>query len=252
MMKQPLDHHSESSEPADSPEQTAAPAATGLPKWRLSLLGFNVLLMIAGFVWVSVDAKVGQLQPYEFPETVELPDATLSGSERIKPVKKPEYEGSSYAAGRHYTYRYQGQPLDIEIRYVLDTVGGVDKFTREHPQIEAIEATEGLSGQVRFLDDVGNYAFLTYADTAYISACINPRGKTTATVAQYQRNQELYDTVLGRLGVWLLGRERWRDDRCLWTFMYTDITDDPEDAIATLEAAWQDWAHHWQDNFPPL
>ncbi|NEO85867.1 MAG: cyanoexosortase A system-associated protein [Spirulina sp. SIO3F2] len=236
--------------PDSAPQAAVTPPAS--PRWRWGILVVNALLLGIGVAWVTIDPKVGRLQSYEFPEAIELETAAFKSSDRLKPVEKPEYEGSSYIAGRHYQYRDRNQPLDIEIRYVIDTEGGVDKFTREHEQIEGFEKSEDLIAQIKRTPETGHYALLQYQDRTYISACINPRGKTTASHSQYLVNQQLYDTVIERVGVWLLGRQRWRDDRCLWTIMYTPTGDDAEVSEDRLEAAWAEWVDHWQANFPAL
>ncbi|MEM8640312.1 MAG: cyanoexosortase A system-associated protein [Cyanobacteria bacterium P01_G01_bin.54] len=236
---------------ADEPE-LALPSQTRSP-WRWPILFVNVILLGTCVGWVALDPKVGRLQVYEFPEQVALDSAQHQDSDRLKPVKKPEYEGSSYPAGQHYQYRVAGRPLDVEIRYVIKTQGGVDKFTREHPHFaDAEEQNAEVVAQLRFDRETGHYALLNYNERTYLSACINPRGKTTASSEQYVQNQDLYDTVLGRTGTWLLGRERWRDNRCLWTLMYTPTGANSQQSQARLEALWEEWAPYWQTNFPPL
>ena len=219
---------------------------------RLGILAANVLLLVGVTAAVFLNPNVGNLQDYEFPETLNLRGWKLEGSEALDPVEKPEYEGSSYRAGRHYRYRQGGIPLDIEIRYVTETLGGVDLFTREHERFTAKADEEEITARIRQRAESGHFAEITYGGYAYISTCINPRGLSSATPEQFARNQELYDTVLERVIPWFLGRERWQDDRCLWTLMYKPLGDDPEGAQSRLESAWQDWFQLWQGNFPPL
>lgn len=236
----------------DAPQSSPASPPSPTAKWRLPLLVFNTILLGACTVWVATDPKVGKLQPYEFPEEVTLDGADFRESEPLNPVEKPEYEGSSYISGHHYQYRDRDQPVDIEVRYVIDTFGGVDKFTREHPHFAESERTTEIIAQIKLVSETGHYALIPHEDRMYISACINPRGNTTGTTEQYATNQVLYDTVLERVGSWMFGRDRWRDDRCLWTIMYSPIGDDPEQTTEQLEAHWEDWAEHWQANFPPI
>ncbi|MGB0564438.1 MAG: cyanoexosortase A system-associated protein [Spirulinaceae cyanobacterium] len=239
------------SETGDVPRAT--PDEQPRSPWRWPVLFVNVILVGTCVGWVALDPKVGRLQEYEFPETVELEAAQQRESDRLKPVQKPEYEGSSYPAGRHYQYRMEGEPLDIEMRYVIETRGEVDKFTREHEHFAEAEGGDAeVLAQIRFDRTTGHYALVDYNDQTYLSACINPRGKATASSEQYFQNQDLYDTVLGRVGGWMFGRERWRDDRCLWTLIYTPTGSDPQDSEARLEAVWNEWAPYWQANFPPL
>jgi cyanosortase A-associated protein len=215
-------------------------------------LALNVLIVVGVAVRVFTDPRVGNLQAYEFPETIEIEGWNFTDSESIKPVEKPEYEGSSYRAGRHYRYRQGRTPLDVEIRYVTETLGGVDLFTREHERFQGKADGEEIVALIRQSPETGAFAQLIYDDYAYISTCINPRGLSTVSPDQFQRNQELYDTVMGRVIPWLLGRDRWRDDRCLWTLMYIPLGDDPDQTQDQLEAAWRDWFDTWEGQFPPL
>jgi cyanosortase A-associated protein len=215
-------------------------------------VALNVLIVAGVAVRVFSDPTVGNLQAYEFPETIEIEGWNFTESESIKPVEKPEYEGSSYRAGRHYRYRQGRTPLDVEIRYVTETLGGVDLFTREHERFMGKADGEEIVALIRQSPETGAFAQLTYDGYAYISTCINPRGLSTVSPEQFQRNQELYDTVMGRVIPWLLGRDRWRDDRCLWTLMYSPLGDDPDQTQDQLEAAWRDWFATWDGQFPPL
>lgn len=229
------------------------PASTDAPQpLRLGILAANVLLLVGVTAAVFLNPNVGNLREYEFPENFNLRGWKLEDSEALKPVEKPEYEGSSYRAGRHYRYRQGDIPLDIEVRYVTETLGGVDLFTREHERFTAKADAEEITARIRQRAESGHFAEITYGGYAYISTCINPRGLSSASPEQYERNQELYDTVLERVIPWFLGRERWRDDRCLWTLMYMPLGDDPQATHSRLESAWQDWFQLWQGNFPPL
>ncbi|WP_272147235.1 cyanoexosortase A system-associated protein [Spirulina subsalsa] len=228
-----------------------SPPTSATRLW-LPILALNVLIVVGVAVRVFTDPRVGNLQAYEFPETIEIEGWNFTDSESIKPVEKPEYEGSSYRAGRHYRYRQGRTPLDVEIRYVTETLGGVDLFTREHERFQGKADGEEIVALIRQSPETGAFAQLTYDDYAYISTCINPRGLSTVSPDQFQRNQELYDTVMGRVIPWLLGRDRWRDDRCLWTLMYMPLGDDPDQTQDQLEAAWRDWFDTWEGQFPPL
>lgn len=235
----------------DAAESARATPPTQSRLW-LPVIAVNVLIVAGVAIRVFSDPNVGNLQAYEFPETIEIEGWRLTDSEPIEPVEKPEYEGSSYRAGRHYRYRQGGTLLDVEIRYVTETLGGVDLFTREHERFIGKADGEAIVALIRQSPETGAFAQLTYDDYAYISTCINPRGLSTVSPEQFQRNQELYDTVMGRVIPWLLGRDRWRDDRCLWTLMYSPLGDDPDQTQDQLEAAWRDWFATWEGQFPPL
>ncbi|MDY6939199.1 MAG: cyanoexosortase A system-associated protein [Cyanobacteriota bacterium] len=213
-------------------------------------------LVLLGFVFARVlfDPLFGRRQPVDFPVTVPLTDWESIDSERLKAIAKGEEEyGSTVLGGRRYEYAREDlpQPLAIDLRYVVETSGEVDVFVRKYSSI-AFSSSQ-ISLQLAHQTGIGDYGFLLDGDRAYLTACINPRGNSTFNREQYRHNQDIYDAQLGRVPAWLFRREKWRDDRCLWTLMSMPLSEaDPEDAQRILERAWFDWYRWWSANFPAL
>jgi cyanosortase A-associated protein len=226
---------------------------------RLPLLAFN--LLTAGFVLGKslLDPRMGQLTPFEFSPDVPLTQWTPVESQRLKPLPEPDTDGSILQVGRTYQYRQNDRLLDIEMRYVLRTQGEVEKFIKDRRTKEnkkensQLDPNEKLEATVEYEPDVGSYVLLADKKRAYLSACINPRGESTFTQDQYKHNQDIYDTELSRLLPSLLGREKWRDDRCLWTYMSMPLDGStPQETYKLLEATWLEWKQWWQPQFPTL
>jgi cyanosortase A-associated protein len=226
---------------------------------RLPLLAFN--LLTAGFVLGKslLDPRVGQLTPFEFSPQVPLAKWQPVESKRLKPLPAPDTDGAILQVGRQYQYRQNDRLLDIEMRYVLRTKGEVNIFLKDRLEKEA-KKTETESKNNNKLDaasgykpDVGYYWLLADKERAYLTACINPRGESSFTREQYKHNQDIYDTDFSRLFPSFLGREKWRDDRCLWTYMSMPLAGSaPKETYKLLEEAWFEWNEWWQPQFPKL
>jgi cyanosortase A-associated protein len=226
---------------------------------RLLLLAFN--LLTAGFVLGKslLDPRVGQLTPFEFSPDVPLAQWQPVESKRLKPLPEPDIEGSMFKVGRQYQYRQRDRQLEIEMRYVIHTQGEVDKFIKdrlrkaEKNANQTINNSQKIEGMIGYKTGVGYYLLLADRERAYLSACINPRGESTVNREQYQYNQDIYDTVLSRLLPSIFGREKWRDDRCLWTYMSVPLArSTPNETYQLLEAVWLEWHQWWKPQFPKL
>ncbi|HIK50636.1 MAG TPA: cyanoexosortase A system-associated protein [Oscillatoriales cyanobacterium M59_W2019_021] len=226
---------------------------------RLPLLAFN--LLTTGFVLGKslIDPQVGQMASFEFEENVPLSQWQSVETKRLKPLPEPDTEGSILKVGRFYQYRQDDRVLDVKMRYVVRTRGEVQKFIQDQLKKDKEESNTDKKNEKKlqvkegYEPDVGHYILLSDTDRAYLSSCINPRGETTFSQDQYKHNQDIYDTEFSRIFPALLGREKWRDDRCLWTYMSMPLNGStPEEAYKVLEAAWWDWHEWWQPNFPKL
>ena len=158
--------------------------------------------------------------------------------------KPKEYITGDFIAGKNYRYQKDGQSLDIEMRYFADTNGNLKDFITSQ--------TGELSSALKEDGDRGSYSIYTHENKAYLNACINPRGKSTVTSDEFNRNLMAYDTRLSNIVPWLLSRAEFRDKRCLWTnlSMHLDNNISVDDTYNDLETAWFDWYDYWQANYP--
>ncbi len=219
-----------------------------MEKLRFSLLSLTFCGVF--FVWVKLilyptkgDSTV---TPFVFPTTVPLPAWQLLVS---SPLDHQTGKNPQFLSGRHYRYIQNGQPLDIEMRYLVDTDGEVEGLVRKYTFIPS-SFNKFLSVQ-RQHEGVGFYDLFVHQGRAYLSACINPRGDSTVTNDQFKHNQNIYDWQFNRLLPWLLSRAELRDKRCLWAKLSIPLKNSSQtDAYQTLETAWFPWVQWWRPRFP--
>ena len=220
---------------------------------RLPLLAINFTAAMLVLGKSIFEPTVATLTPFDFPPEVSLPQWRLVESQSLEVVNKDGEAGSTFLVGRHYQYLQNNYPLDIEMRYVVRTEGEVNKFIVDHPAIQSSPPEDELSGKVIHRQEIGSYLLFVHQERAYLSACINPRGESTVTKEQFRQNQDTYDTQVSRLLPVLLGREYWRDNRCLWTYMSLPLQDSSlEKTYPLLEQAWESWHEWWTRNFPKV
>ena len=185
-------------------------------------------------------------EDYTFTDTVTLSQWQLADTKplAVHQNKPTEYITGDFITGKNYRYQKEGQTLDIEMRYFADTNGNLKDFITSQ--------TGELSSVLKADGDRGSYSIYTHGDRAYLSACINPRGKSTVTSDEYNRNLMAYDTRLSNIVPWLLGRAEFRDKRCLWANLsiYLDNNISVDDTYNHLETSWFDWYDYWQANYP--
>lgn len=147
-------------------------------------------------------------------------------------------------SGRRYQYMHASVPLTIEMRYLNNTSGEVKDLVENYTFIPA-------SAKLRYQTGIGFYSVFTYQRKAYLSSCINPRGGSTVTQKQFNQNHRTYDIQVNRLLPWLLGQEKLKDKRCLWTHLSAPLTTgNSSETYQLLETAWFAWYQWWYPRFP--
>jgi cyanosortase A-associated protein len=187
---------------------------------------------------------------FVFPTEVPLPEWQFEGSTDLALPNKAVLQ-KRLIASRSYTYKQGKLPLSIEMRYTKDTSGNVlgfiGNFTAVSPS--AIAPSRRIE---RYRKGVGYYVLLNDQNRAYLTSCINPRGESTVTLPQFQRNRYYGDIQADRLILWLFKPITLRDFRCLWVHASVPAEDRSlNTAYATLESAWFAWQPWWQKRFPP-
>lgn len=204
----------------------------------LLLLVFLATLAVLGKVVVG--SEQGDTQAYQLPANPPLPNAKLQEAEIL-----PEVESSYYSqllAGRRYSYQLQDLPLTAAVYYVTGTAGDLSTFTQGYT---ALVARPTLQQTVQKNQSSGFYSLYQTDQQAFLTACIAPQGGSTVTRNQFVEgwNNHLY----------MLGREGYLDDRCLWTTLSIPLKNvSVQDAFQALEATWPAWYKWWKAKFPPL
>lgn len=196
-----------------------------------------------------------------FTPFVFIPDVPLPGWQQLSssplPVSlPPPTEDAATAnrqktlAGRQYHYVQSSRSLDIRMFYVVNTLGGfsmksaVKNYSSKNPLLSQPSVILRHGG-------AGFYNLFTAQQRAYLNACINPHGSSTATKLQFMLNRYLYDIRPGRILSWLLGEAPYIDKRCLWAHLSIPLNNSsPKNAYQILETAWFSWYQWWSPRFP--
>lgn len=214
--------------------------------------GKNFRLLLLGVTFSSVFLVLGKivLYPYASSRTVTSfvfpPAVPLSGWQSLpsNPLSDRSSKHPNYITGRQYQYTQKDLPLNVEMRYVVNTTGDVKDFLKTYTSIPS-------SPILRQQEGIGFYGLFAYQGKAYLSSCVNPRGGSTVTDKQFKQNRNTYDLQLERLLPWFLGQKNLKDNRCLWVHLSIPLRDSsPDSAYQLLESAWSSWYQWWYPRFP--
>ncbi|NEO99884.1 MAG: cyanoexosortase A system-associated protein [Symploca sp. SIO2E9] len=199
------------------------------------------VLLVLGKLIVAPNSNEYTAKPFVLPSEVPL---TQWQSLPSQSLFTPIVWQPNLMTSRNYQYQQKDLSLDIEMRYLVPTSGNVKTLLQTYTAIPA-------STEIRHQEEVGFYYLLVDEQRAYLSSCINPRGKTTVTPQQFTENGNRHDLRLNRLLPWLMGEVQLRDRRCLWTNLSIPVEDtSPSEAYQILEKAWFSWYQSWQPRFP--
>jgi cyanosortase A-associated protein len=177
-----------------------------------------------------------------FPKEVPLKLWQLSNSQPMQVVVEKYPNLLS-----HITYHYVKKDLNlnIDMRYLQNF------YPADVTLLKKNDDTKKSPNIVRYKDGVGYYGLGLDEQNAYLSACINPRGGSTFTHAQYRNNRYSKDINFERLLPVLQGQEALIDKRCLLVNLSIPLQNSsPENAYKVLEQAWFSWYQWWQPRFP--
>jgi len=204
---------------------------------------FSMILLAVGKIYLNPTPEKYSVNPSVLPEKVKLPGWELEKTEQL-PQQEIDAE-LSMAVGRSYLYTQSDQNVNIEMRYFYpETSANVEAYINRY-------ILESPSLEIRQQPGIGFYAVFSDEKTAYLSACINPRGESTVTMKQFFKNRYTNDLHLGRFGAILVSREAILDRRCLWATLSVPLENNqPETAYEILEKAWFSWYEQWEEMFP--
>ncbi|MEB3828724.1 cyanoexosortase A system-associated protein [Phormidium sp. CCY1219] len=200
-------------------------------------------IAVLGKLIFSPPIESAGFTPFVFPTAVPLADWQF---EESLPLEVNENE--SLISGGQYFYIQNNLPLEIQMRYVTNTGGNVEKLMQTHLDIEASAAKL----TIRHQEEIGFYGVSETGEQAYLASCINPRGGSTVSGEQFRKNRNAYDLQVDRLLPWLLGQQKLRDFRCMLTVLSIPLDkNSPENSYSILESVWVSWYRWWQPRFPP-
>lgn len=220
---------------------------------------YTAVLVILFFTVISATAKSiltskssnNPFQPYQFPQTIPLASWQLSKSEPLK-LDNQSSKYDETLAGRTYIYSQKSNFIGIEARYIVATLGDNPYLISQNTSI-ASETTLNKIIKYKYLPNIGFSSYFVYQGQAHLSSCINSRGGSTATGAQFSKNRRIHDLRLERLLPVLLGEESVQDRRCLWIYMSMPLKNlNDNQAHHILEQVWIQWFDWWKFNFPQI
>ncbi|HIK06665.1 MAG TPA: cyanoexosortase A system-associated protein [Trichormus sp. M33_DOE_039] len=213
-------------------------------KFRIQLLTltFGANLFVLGILILFPNLGQPKNKPLVFPEEVPLSQWRMISSQDVK-INKEKYP--ELLSQRNYQYLKDDINLNIEMRYLQNFYPADVTIPKNHSS-----ATKA-SNTVRYQEGIGYYGVGIYEQNAYLRSCINPRGGSTFTHAQYRQNRYSQDISFARLLPVLQGQEALLDKRCLLVYLSMPLKNSsPENAYQILEQAWVSWYQWWQPQFP--
>lgn len=210
----------------------------GQHRQMLLALTFAGVFFTLGRFSLNSTAGNRPVTAFAFPSVVPLPGWQLLESHPLAETSPPDsYE--VVLASQKYRYRQNNQQMEIQMRYVVGTLG---QFHGYYPKDDS-----SLLQQ----EGVGFHSLFVYQGRSHLSACINPRGGSTVTIAQFFANRYIYDLQLRRLIPWFLGKESLLDRRCLWAHLSTPLNQvSTKTTYLVLEKVWRSWYQWWSPRFP--
>jgi cyanosortase A-associated protein len=197
---------------------------------------------------------------FNFPDRVPLPDTPMLDS---KPLAAHTFSNGMVATGRSYRYPLttaatasdKPQAIAIEMRYMTDGVANRPTMDALLPVFTKIPSEALSTATMKEKPGLGFYSLFINDKTAYFGTCINPQGITTVTGDQFHANSNPNPLTSGiplqRFLPWLMGKQTFRDSRCLWTLLSTPIDPNQPDAtVKALETTGINWIRWWQMHFP--
>ena len=219
--------------------------------WQL----LRLPVLVATFSGVALTFGKVALMPTPASRVINLPrSVSLEGWQLLSSTAisledsdSTANERSSAVPGTLYRYRQGDRTLNIEMRYLVDDDSEVRNLMLKYGKKSAASAP----ATVQFQEETGFVSLSSDQSHLYLSSCINPRGSTTVTVAQFNQNRYAHDLRPDRVLPVLLGQQSLRDSRCLWAHMTLSLNKENLDsARQVLLDAWKEWVYWWQPRFP--
>jgi cyanosortase A-associated protein len=147
-------------------------------------------------------------------------------------------------SGQHYRYLRNGTPLNIEMRYFVNTYIHVPSILED----STLTSRKPIY-QVDEQSDRGEYALFSKDGMVHRSACITQYGGTSVSDRQLRQQQNTLPVLSKRFFPWFLGQAPLRDLRCMWVNLSIDaraVDEHPQ----WLDEVWSEWVQWWQNHYP--
>ena len=227
---------------AAPPKDASAPALLpAICTWGLCLV--SLAAIATPYLFPAPQREPRATEIFAYPPEITLPSWQLLETQGMTTGNQPP--------GWHY--RLQHRRLEPKMTAQILTVyqpysdGNVSRlvaaYTEAKPAMVYIHTLEH--------PETGYFGAFLFQDQAYLSACVNPRGRSTVTEQQFAGNRYRYNLQLWK---GLSGQGDWSDSRCLWTLLSTAIAPQSSPAeiaetFENLETAWVEWCQWWKHKF---
>ena len=215
--------------------------------WRnyLLLAQLAVVLLVLGKLIISPTKENRPITPFIFPQTIPLEPWQQLSSKPLndKLIPKSGYFAGENIGGHSYSYTWQNRSLEAKMRYLVNTNGDLKYYIKDY--------VGQLAPFLHEKEGVGVYSMYPYQDKVYLTACINPQGKTSINSDRFRHDGLRHTISLRRILIWLTTQHEIIDDRCLWAYLSIPLDNSPpEDIYPLLESAWFDWHQWWTQHYP--
>lgn len=105
---------------------------------------------------------------------------------------------------------------------------------------------------IRRTREIGEYGVFADERSAYLTACIPPKGLTTITASQFEINRIQQVVNPQRALTNIFDYSSLTDSRCLWVILSTPLNSGSLETASfrTLQSAWFELNLQWQPTFP--
>ncbi|MEH2364420.1 cyanoexosortase A system-associated protein [Nostoc sp.] len=214
--------------------------ATVEPKRRLFLTTTWLSIILTSIYLIATKRP---LTTSTFPENIALNSWQQIKVKSWSKQKSDTQIIAEFESGKDYSYTKNNLPLELQMRYVINTRGELNPFLQQSSK----NLVKDSQKNIRYVKGIGYYELYSDSKQAYLTACINPRGGSTVNSNQFMQNRYTYDLTWNRLLPWFLGKEVLRDNRCIWTQLSIPLNGVVNSKVyPVLESFWAENYVAWQ------
>ena len=214
---------------------------------RSWLIPIASIAMLAVTVITFIIPSIGrrEVQPLQFPNQLSLAGWNLENSQSLVDTPETKLRLHRLRSGQKYQYQQRGENVTVALRFFSPTFGNVEDYLRRTYGNSQQEAYG--EGEERAISGLGNYRVFNDGETAYLTACIAPEGRSTVSISDYvnQTNATVFnpEEIVPRL----TGKRSLRERRCLWVYLSTPLEGDSLTASEQrLEVVFREGYSQWQ------
>ena len=184
-------------------------------KSRLLLLQLCSVAMVGALFYI-----VFKPEPDKFRELPNLSSWESIDTDKVK-IGYYEIEGKK-------TQEKGNHNLAMEVILIPILHGDNLEIIRNHPKLQLKPQDLTIVED----KDIGSYGLFTKNNSAHLSTCLHPQGKTAFNRQQF--TEVVNHNLAGRIVPWVLGLSDFRDWRCFWVNISVDLENITEEKATNL------------------